>query len=180
VDNLVIVVDMRVEAVRGDITTQRLDAIVNAANSGLMGGGGVDGAIHAAAGPALLAECREVRRTAYPGGLPVGYAVATGAGNLPARWVIHTVGPNWHRGERDEADLAACFASSLAEAARVGARSVAFPAVSAGVYGWAGATVARVAIAAVRGFEPSDAVDLVRFVLFSDRLYDEFAVALRA
>ena len=171
---------MRVEAVRGDITTQRLDAIVNAANSGLMGGGGVDGAIHAAAGPALLAECREVRRTAYPGGLPVGYAVATGAGNLPARWVIHTVGPNWHRGERDEADLAACFASSLAEAGRVGARSVAFPAVSAGVYGWAGATVARVAIAAVRGFEPSDAVDLVRFVLFSDRLYDEFAVALRA
>ena len=171
---------MRLEAVRGDLTTEPVDAIVNAANSSLLGGGGVDGAIHAAAGPTLLAECREVRRTAYPSGLPVGSAVATGAGNLPARWVIHTVGPNWHRGERDEAALASCFTASLAEAVRVGARSVAFPAVSAGVYGWAGATVARVAVAAVRGFEPADAIDQVRFVLFSDRLHDEFAAALRA
>jgi len=123
------------EAVLGDITRERVDAIVNAANSGLLGGGGVDGAIHRAAGPQLLEECREVRRTAYPHGLPVGAAVATGAGNLPARWVIHTVGPNRHVGETDPDLLAACFLSSLAEAVRLGARSMAFPAVSAGVYG---------------------------------------------
>jgi len=105
---------IRIEAVEGDITAQALDAIVNAANSSLLGGGGVDGAIHAAAGPALLAECREVRRTAYPLGLPVGAAVATGAGDLAARWVIHTVGPNRHAGQTDPALLAPCFTSSLA------------------------------------------------------------------
>ncbi len=96
-----------IHVVQGDLTVQTVDAIVNAANSTLLGGGGVDGAIHAAAGPRLVAECREVRRTAYPDGLPVGGAVATGAGKLPSRWVIHTVGPNWHRGQREEADLAA-------------------------------------------------------------------------
>lgn len=170
----------RVEAVRADITQETVDAIVNAANSTLAGGGGVDGAIHAAAGPRLLEECRRVRRTAYPGGLPVGYAVATGAGNLPCRWVIHTVGPNWHRGQRNEADLAACFAGSLTEAIRVGARSVAFPAVSAGVYGWEGATVARVAVAAVRSAPELAHLDLVRFVLFSDRLLADFQAALTA
>ncbi len=168
----------RIEAVRGDITAERADAIVNAANSSLLGGGGVDGAIHAAAGPRLLEECRRVRRTAYPQGLPVGYAVATGAGELPCRWVIHTVGPNWNRGQRDEADLAACFANSLREAARVGARSVAFPAVSAGVYGWAGATVARVAVTTVRAAPELEELDLVRFVLFSDRLLADFEQAL--
>jgi O-acetyl-ADP-ribose deacetylase (regulator of RNase III) len=166
------------EAVRGDITTQRVDAIVNAANSSLLGGGGVDGAIHAAAGPALLQECREVRRTAYPHGLPVGYAVATGAGNLPVRWVIHTVGPNWHRGQRDEADLAGCFTRSVDEAVRVGARSVAFPAVSAGIYGWAGPTVARVAVEALRTHPAASDLDLVRFVLFSDLLLDDFRAAI--
>ena len=170
----------RIEAVRGDITRERVDAIVNAANSSLLGGGGVDGAIHAAAGPRLLEECRRVRRTAYPDGLPVGYAVATAAGNLPCRWVIHTVGPNWHRGQRNEADLAACFAGSLTEAIRVGARSVAFPAVSAGVYGWEGATVARVAVAAVRSAPELAHLDLVRFVLFSDRLLADFQAALTA
>ena len=171
----------------GDITAQWVDAIGNAANSSLLGGGGVDGAIHAAAGPALLAECREVRRTAYPGGLPVGYAVATGAGELPCRWVIHTVGPNWHAGERDEADLAACFASSVREAARVGARSLAVPAVSAGVYGWAGGTVARCAADGVaEALERLDAaeendgagVDLVRFVLFNEPLRAAFEAAV--
>ncbi|MBK8470494.1 MAG: O-acetyl-ADP-ribose deacetylase [Candidatus Phosphoribacter sp.] len=168
-----------IEAVRGDITEQRVDAIVNAANSALLGGGGVDGAIHRAAGPELLRECREVRRTAYPAGLPVGEAVVTGAGELPCRWVIHTVGPNWHRGERSEADLARCFTRSLEEALRVGARSVAFPAVSAGVYGWAEPTVARVAVSAVRGHDQASRLELVRFVLFNDRMFDEVEAALK-
>ena len=168
----------QIEAIRADLTRESLDAIVNAANATLLGGGGVDGAIHAAAGPRLLEECRRVRRTAYPQGLPVGYAVATGAGNLPCQWVIHTVGPNWNRGQRDEADLAACFTNSLREAVRVGARSVAFPAVSAGAYGWAGPTVARVAVAAVRSAPELADLDLVRFVLFSDRLLADFRAAL--
>ena len=168
----------RIEAVEGDITRERLDAIVNAANTSLYGGGGVDGAIHAAAGPALLAECREVRRTAYAQGLPVGAAVATGAGNLPARWVIHTVGPNRHAGQTDPALLASCFSSSLAEAVRVGARSVAFPAVSAGIYGWDPQEVADIAVATVRGAESAGQVEVVRFVLFGARTYAAFARAL--
>ena len=168
------------EAVLGDITVQRVDAIVNAANSSLLGGGGVDGAIHRAAGPALLAECREVRRTDYPHGLPVGQAVATGAGNLPCRWVIHTVGPNWNAGQRDEVDLASCFTASMAQAVQVGARSLACPAVSAGIYGWAPETVARVAVAAVRDSPHVAHLDLVRFVLFGPDLLDVFETALRA
>ena len=175
-------VDMRpapaLEAVLGDITRARVDAIVNAANSGLLGGGGVDGAIHRAAGPQLLEECREVRRTAYPHGLPVGAAVATGAGNLPARWVIHTVGPNRHAGETDPDLLAACFLSSLAEAVRLGARSMAFPAVSAGVYGWSADDVARVAVTAVRGSEHAQQLELVRFVLFGSATLQAFRAAL--
>ena len=107
----------RVEAVLGDITGQHLDAIVNAANRSLLGGGGVDGAIHRAAGPRLLAACREVRRTTYPDGLPVGDAVVTDGADLPARWVVHTVGPNWHRGQRDPAALCSCFTRSLDVAA---------------------------------------------------------------
>lgn len=140
-----------IEAVLGDITTHHVDAIVNAANSSLLGGGGVDGAIHAAAGPRLLEECRELRRTRLPDGLPVGEAVATGAGDLAARWVIHTVGPNRHRGETNPDLLASCFRRSLQVAREVGARSVAFPAVSAGIYGWDSAEVAEIAIDAVRG-----------------------------
>lgn len=167
---------MRIEAVFGDITTQHVDAIVNAANSSLLGGGGVDGAIHAAAGPALLAECRELRRTRLPDGLPVGEAVATGAGELPCRWVIHTVGPNAHRGQTDPALLRACFSRSLDEAARVGARTVAMPAVSAGVYGWSAEEVARVAVDAVRAW--SGEVDLVRFVLFSDPVLTAFEAVI--
>jgi O-acetyl-ADP-ribose deacetylase (regulator of RNase III) len=167
-----------IEAVRGDITVQDVDAIVNAANRSLLGGGGVDGAIHAAAGPGLLAECRELRRTSLPDGLPVGDAVATGAGRLPASWVIHTVGPNAHAGETDPALLARCFTSSLAEAVRVGARSVAFPAVSGGIYGWDGDDVARVAVDAVRTAPTLSELDLVRFVLFNDRLLAAFLTAL--
>ena len=169
----------RVEAAQGDLTAERVDAIVNAANSTLLGGGGVDGAIHAAAGPALLEECRRVRRTSHRDGLPVGEAVATGAGDLPARWVIHTVGPNAHRGQTDPALLASCFTSSLDVAVSVRARSIAFPAISAGAYGWSGAEVARIAIEAVRGWSGShNEVDLVRFVLFSERLLADFEAAL--
>ncbi|MFQ6171684.1 O-acetyl-ADP-ribose deacetylase [Oryzobacter sp. R7] len=168
-----------IEAVRGDITTQEVDAVVNAANSSLLGGGGVDGAIHAAAGPALLEECRELRRTTLPGGLPVGEAVATGAGALRARFVIHTVGPNRHRGQTEPALLASCFTRSLAVARAVGARSVAFPAVSAGVYGWIGTEVAAVAVAAVRAdTAAAPGLDLVRFVLFSEDLLHAFDAEL--
>jgi O-acetyl-ADP-ribose deacetylase len=169
----------RIEAVRGDLTTQHVDAIVNAANSSLLGGGGVDGAIHAAAGPSLVRECRELRRTSLPAGLDVGDAVATGAGELPCRWVVHTVGPNRHAGQRDPALLASCFARSLAVAREVGARTVAFPAVSAGVYGWDVEEVAGVAVRTV-GEECAahDGVDLVRFVLSSDRALKAFEAAL--
>jgi O-acetyl-ADP-ribose deacetylase (regulator of RNase III) len=169
----------RLEAVLGDITTEQVDAVVNAANSALLGGGGVDGAIHAAAGPALLRECQRLRETTHRTGLPVGDAVATGAGDLPARWVIHTVGPNRHRGQTDPALLASCFTSSLRVAREVGARSVAFPAVSAGIYGWDSAEVARIAVAAIRGdTDATGGIDLVRFVLFGRRVLADFEQAL--
>jgi O-acetyl-ADP-ribose deacetylase (regulator of RNase III) len=125
---------MQLELVQGDITRQDVDAIVNPANSSLLGGGGVDGAIHRGGGPAILAECRHLRATDYPDGLPPGQAVATTAGDLPARWVIHTVGPIYRRGDAET--LRSCYRSSLAVAAELGARSVAFPLISAGAYGW--------------------------------------------
>jgi len=167
-----------IEAVEGDLTAEIVDAIVNAANSSLLGGGGVDGAIHRAAGPGLLAQCRELRRTLYPHGLPVGEAVATGAGDLPARWVIHTVGPNRHAGQTDPALLASCFETSLREATKVGARSMAFPAVSAGVYGWDPVEVAQIAVAAVRQSAHLEELDLVRFVLFGPATHRAFIAAL--
>ena len=173
---------MSVEAVEGDITRQDVDAIVNAANSSLLGGGGVDGAIHTAAGPALLEECRRLRATTHPQGLPVGEAVATAAGDLPARFVIHTVGPNRRVGETDPDLLASCFVRSLEVAADVGARTVAVPAVSAGVYGWDVEEVADVAVRAVRdtlGSGRAPGVDLVRFVLFGPVAHDAFQRALR-
>lgn len=173
---------MRIEAVPGNITTQRVDAVVNAANSSLLGGGGVDGAIHAAAGPELLAECRRLRSTTWPDGLPVGEATVTGAGRMPARWVVHTVGPDAHRGQTDPALLASCFTCSLDEAAAVGARTVAVPAVSAGVYGWQAAAVAEVAVGAVRRWAAADpdGLDLVRFVLLSPAVLAEFRCALES
>src|SRR3954451_14084740 len=125
----------------GDITTVDVDAVVNAANSSLLRGGGVDGAIHHAAGPELLAACKKLRKTTHPGGLPVGDAVATPGFRLPARWVIHTVGPNRHAGQTDPALLASCFSRSLEIAVQLDASSIAFPAVSGGVYGWAVADV---------------------------------------
>lgn len=190
---------MRITAHRGDLTHEQVDAVVNAANSTLMGGGGVDGALHRAAGPALLQECRAVRADTWVDGLPVGEAVATGAGELPARWVIHTVGPDRHRGQTDPALLASCFRRSLEIARKVGARSVAFPAISAGIYGWDAAQVADVAVATVRDFATtqasagaagsgdvgsgavgSGAVEEVRFVLFNAEILAEFDRALDA
>ncbi|MGD8200438.1 O-acetyl-ADP-ribose deacetylase [Ornithinimicrobium sp. W1679] len=170
---------MRITCVQGDLTTQRVDAVVNAANSGLLGGGGVDGAIHRAAGPSLLAECRQVRAGVWPDGLPVGEAVATGAGDLAARWVIHTVGPDRHAGQTDPALLTSCFVRSLEVAGEVGARTVAFPAVSAGIYGWDPAQVADVAVAAVRDRGPSvPGLEEVRFVLLGEPVLGEFRRAL--
>ncbi len=169
-----------IEAVLGDITTQAVDAIVNAANRKLLGGGGVDGAIHWAAGPELLAECEDLRDTTHPAGLPVGQAVATGAGRLPCRWVIHTVGPNRSARppETDPALLASCFESSLAVAVQLGARTIAFPAISAGIFGWDPAEVARIAVDAVRSSAHLASLDLVRFVLIDEDIHELFAAAL--
>lgn len=169
-----------ISALQGDITAQDVEAIVNAANSSLLGGGGVDGAIHAAAGPDLLAECRQVREDAFPGGLPVGQAVTTGAGDLPARWVIHTVGPNRHRGQTAPDLMAACFTNSLHQAVAVGAGSVAFPAIGAGVYGWDAGDVARIGVDAVSEFlsTANGQIGEVRFVLFSSDILAHFEEAL--
>lgn len=167
----------RITAVKGDLTTQRVDAIVNAANSTLLGGGGVDGAIHAAAGPRLLDACRALRATTLPDGLPVGEAVATPGFALPARWVIHTVGPDAHRGQTDPALLASAFGSALDVAVELGVTSVAFPAISAGVYGWDADVVARTAVDAVRNHTASG-VEEVRFVLFSPALLAAFTDAV--
>jgi O-acetyl-ADP-ribose deacetylase (regulator of RNase III) len=127
----------RLVVATGDITAHAVDAIVNAANSSLMGGGGVDGAIHRAGGPAILEACRRLRKDRYPDGLPTGEAVETTAGRLPARYVIHTVGPVWHGGTSgEEALLASCYRKSLELAARLGLHTIAFPAISTGVYGY--------------------------------------------
>jgi len=163
---------MRVTLKRGDITAEQVDVIVNAANSSLLGGGGVDGAIHRRGGPAILAECRDLRAGRYAGGLPAGQAVATTAGELPARWVIHTVGPVYSAREDRSAVLASCYEQSLRIAAELGARTAAFPAVSAGAYGWPPEDAARVALTAVgRAGSP---LDEVRFVLFSDDMHAIF------
>jgi O-acetyl-ADP-ribose deacetylase (regulator of RNase III) len=159
---------VRFETVLGDITEQRVDAIVNAANSSLMGGGGVDGAIHRAGGPDILAACRVLRETRLPDGLPTGDAVATTAGRLPAGHVIHTVGPVWSRREDRTPLLRSAYSRSLEVAGEVGAASIAFPAISAGVYGWPMDDAARVAVATCfEGARDVAGLELVRFVLFS-------------
>ncbi|MFE3756304.1 O-acetyl-ADP-ribose deacetylase [Nocardia tengchongensis] len=162
--------------VRGDITEQDVDAVVNAANSSLLGGGGVDGAIHRKGGPAILAACRELRASQYGKGLATGQAVATTGGNLPARWVIHTVGPVWSAQDDRSELLASCYRESLRVADELGARTVAFPAISTGIFGWPMDDGARTAIETVRAADT--AVREVRFVLFSQDAYDSFTSAL--
>ncbi|MFI1618101.1 O-acetyl-ADP-ribose deacetylase [Streptomyces lydicus] len=159
--------------VQGDITEQAVDAVVNAANSSLLGGGGVDGAIHRRGGPEILAECRALRASRYGRGLPTGQAVATTAGRLPARWVIHTVGPVFARNEDRSELLASCYRESLRVADELGARTVAFPAISTGIYGWPMDDGARIAVETVRTTDT--AVQEVRFVLFDAQAYEAFA-----
>ncbi|WP_017585777.1 O-acetyl-ADP-ribose deacetylase [Nocardiopsis ganjiahuensis] len=160
----------RIHLSRGDITEHPADAIVNAANSSLLGGGGVDGAIHRKGGKAVLEDCRRLRASHYGGGLPAGQAVATTAGLLPARWVIHTVGPVYSASEDRSAVLASCFTESLRVAHELGAESVAFPAISTGVYRWPLDDAARIAAQALRTARVGVArVDLV--------LFDETALA---
>jgi len=154
----------KIELVAGDLTEQDVDAIVNAANSSLLGGGGVDGAIHRRGGPEILAECRKLRAGHYGRGLRTGQAVATTAGRLAARWVVHTVGPVWSATEDRSPLLRDCYTNSLAVAAELGARTVAFPLISAGVYRWPQDDAVRQALTAIRA-SPGPA-DLVRLVLF--------------
>jgi O-acetyl-ADP-ribose deacetylase (regulator of RNase III) len=165
---------MRIEVAEGDITKQHVDAIVNAANSSLLGGGGVDGAIHRAGGPAILEECRRL------GGCETGQAKATTAGRLPAKYVIHTVGPVWRGGDNGEdALLASCHRAALAVAAELGCRTVAFPAISTGIYGFPRDRAARIAVAATADeLERISQIERVRFVLFGRDAYDAFAAAL--
>lgn len=171
----------RIELRLGDLTAEHVDAVVNAANSTLLGGGGVDGAIHRAGGPAILEECRALRAGALPDGLPTGEAVATGAGLLPARWVVHTVGPIWPgpgaEADRRRSRLVAAHRNALAVAAGLGAASVALPAISAGAYGWPVDEVAETAIAVAASAEPDAAPDLVRFVLASERVLEAYRAA---
>ncbi|AXI89666.1 O-acetyl-ADP-ribose deacetylase [Streptomyces sp. RK31] len=166
----------RISLVQGDITRQSADAIVNAANSSLLGGGGVDGAIHRRGGPEILAECRALRASRYGRGLPTGRAVATTAGRLDARWVIHTVGPVHSATEDRSSLLASCYRESLRVAGELGARTVAFPAISTGVYRWPLDDAARIAVETVRTTGTS--VEEITFVLFDERAYEAFAAAV--
>jgi O-acetyl-ADP-ribose deacetylase (regulator of RNase III) len=158
-----------VSVVVGDITKQKVDVIVNAANSTLLGGGGVDGAIHRVGGPAILEECREIRRSRYPEGLPAGEAVITTAGDLPARFVVHTVGPIYGRHDGREAEvLAACYKNSLHLTNQESLHSIAFPAISTGAFGYPPAKAAGVASQAVKEYLATDIlIKEVRFVFFS-------------
>lgn len=164
-----------IELTLGDITEQHVDVIVNAANSSLLGGGGVDGAIHRRGGPEILAECRKLRAGDYRDGLPTGQAVATTAGRLPATWVVHTVGPVWSAAEDRSALLADCHRNSLLMAAGLGAHTVAFPAISTGIYGWPLESAAGIALRAVADtLDEGPGITTVRFVLFDRTAYEVF------
>ncbi|MGA5068825.1 O-acetyl-ADP-ribose deacetylase [Streptomyces exfoliatus] len=167
---------VRIVLVQGDITAEAADAIVNAANTSLLGGGGVDGAIHRKGGPEILDACQDLRRSHYGKGLPVGRAVATTAGRLPARHVIHTVGPVWSREVDRSESLASCYRESLRVADELGDRTVAFPAISTGIYGWPMEDGARIAVETVRAARTE--VAEVRFVLFDARAYAAFEAAV--
>ncbi|MFE5809816.1 O-acetyl-ADP-ribose deacetylase [Streptomyces sp. NPDC056491] len=168
----------RIVLVLGDITAEKADVIVNAANSSLLGGGGVDGAIHRRGGPEILAACEDLRRSHYGKGLPTGHAVATTAGRLPAGHVIHTVGPVFSRDEDRSELLASCYRESLRVADGLGARTVAFPAISTGIYGWPMDDGARIAVETVRGARTE--VQEVRFVLYDAAAFEVFEAAVAA
>jgi O-acetyl-ADP-ribose deacetylase (regulator of RNase III) len=172
----------KITAVRGDITREPVDAIVNAANSSLLGGGGVDGAIHRAGGPEILADCRRLRASHYGRGLATGKAVATTAGRLPARWVIHTVGPV-HPRDADPSETAvraelmsSCYRESLRVAGELGARTLAFPAISTGIFGWPAADAARIAVSTVLN-TPTE-IQEIRFILFTELTHQAFSTHL--
>jgi O-acetyl-ADP-ribose deacetylase (regulator of RNase III) len=168
---------VRVSLVEGDITAQRVDVIVNAANSSLLGGGGVDGAIHRAGGPAILAECRRLRASHYGRGLAIGKAVATTAGSLPARWVVHTVGPVWTDREDRSPLLRDCYANALRIADELGAESIAFPLISAGIYRWPAEDAVRQALSVLRPASPEHIRD-ARLVLFGREMHQTAAGVL--
>jgi len=170
---------VRLAALRGDITRTDADVVVNAANPGLLGGGGVDGAIHRAGGPEILAGCRAAKAGLPDGRLPRGQAVVTTAGRLPARWIVHTAGPIWSATEDRSEVLRSCYRESLRLADGLGARTVAFPAISAGIYGWPVDDAARQAVAGVLSVQPEHVTE-VRFVLFDDDALTAFEAALGA
>ena len=167
---------------QGDITKETTDAIVNAANPSLLGGGGVDGAIHRAGGPELLDECRKIRETQFPDGLPTGEAVYTGSGKLPCTWVIHTVGPFWRGGFSDEETLLKkSYTACLDSAKMLGAKSISFPAISTGVYGYPKERAAIAAFSAVKEWLAQNSGGMaIRFVLFSKADLDTFATVYKA
>jgi O-acetyl-ADP-ribose deacetylase (regulator of RNase III) len=160
---------VHIELTMGDITTMDVDAVVNAAKASLLGGGGVDGAIHAAGGPAILKDCKALRAYQYPNGLPVGEAVVTTAGRMHADWVIHTVGPVYDPAKNQSALLRSCYTSALAVADNLGARTIAFPLISAGVYGWPIGDAIHQALAAIRAAKTS--VETVWLVLYDESTY---------
>ena len=171
----------KVQLVLGDITDQEVDAIVNAANPSLMGGGGVDGAIHRKGGSEVLTECVKIRETLWPGGLPTGNAVMTTGGGLKARHVIHTVGPVWHGGHSGEdRALAECYANSLRMAAQNGLRSVAFPSISTGAYGYPIQYASRIALKTVKDFAEKEGKPAeVNLVLFSTTDFETYQEVLK-
>jgi len=171
----------KIKLVQGDITDQEIEAIVNAANPTLMGGGGVDGAIHRKSGPKILEECKKIRKTRWPDGLPTGKAVITSGGNLKARYVIHTVGPIWHGGNRDEPRLLSdAYLNSMELALSRGLKKIAFPSISTGAYGYPIEKASRIALKTVKSFlEEKGGLEEVRFVLFSKSDLETYKGAIK-